>query len=176
MKKAVCVILATFFITFSIAVGQSNTTTRYLKFSGIEDDQTATSKIYNVLKANGETVEKMGKTGEMLSLKGEIATVILMPKMKSAGELNRITFEKYWRVKFQYKHTDAIKELVWNANRQVNTGSYSLDSDGDLLIKGSLPFLDTLDLILLKKYSDWFVGTSLYALGMIDDNYLEYFE
>ncbi len=176
ISRVIRIAIAALILSSSLSLGQSNTITRTIRFTGAEDDQTAASRIFSALKANGETIEKFDKAGEVLLWeKKGIGKALVMPIM-SADEVNRVCITKIWRVKFQYKHSDILKDLVWNANRQLNTASYSIESSGDFQIKGVLCFLDTLDLSLLEKYCTWLNTASLIALELVDSNYAEYFQ
>lgn len=176
MKYVSILAIAACIYSCVFAYGQDNTPTRIIKFSGYEDDQTVASKILTALKANGESIENYDKAGEMLLWeKTGIGKAVLMPIM-SADQVNRVSVTKIWRVKFQYKHSDVLKNLVWNANRQLNTASYSIESSGDFQIKGNVFFLGELDLSLLEKYCAWLNMASLQALTLVDENYLDYLE
>ena len=176
MKKVNILAVAACIISCVFAFGQDNTPTRVIKLSGVEDDQTVASKILTALKANGESIENYDKAGEMLLWeKTGMGKAVLMPIM-SADEVNRVCITKIWKVKFQYKHSDVLKNLVWNANRQLNTASYSIESSGDFQIKGVVCFLGELDLSLLEKYCTWLNTASLKALNLVDENYLDYLE
>ena len=178
MKVNHIIVTAMAFVAISCAAvfGQTNTPTRYIKFSGLEDDQTATSKLFNVLKTNGEDIKSYGSEGKTLLWNAKSSGKVLLEAKMNWEQINRVTISETYTVKFKYKHSDVIKELVWNANRQFNVGSYSIDSDGNLLMKGTVCFLDVLDLTLLEKYCAWFASSDLFALKLLDENLVEYLE
>ena len=177
MNNLITSIAVVFVMCAGLVSAQSNDTTRFLTFSGSEDNQTAAASICAALKKNGYKVLKNTGESQAVLYINEKLLVSFEVRMKSEGiPLSRIIFNKYWVVEFKYKNSDVLKELVWNANRQLVIGTYYIDSDGDLQIRGELAFLDTLDLDLLTAYAKWFTVGSLTALEIIDKNYLDYFK
>lgn len=177
MKAIISTAFVTFILACGLAFGQSNTPTRYITFSGIEDVQTGVSKIYNALHSNGENIEKYGDAGKILIWKKEgVGKAVLELKIDTPEYVNRILVTHIYPIKYSYKHTDRVKDLVWNANRQLVIGSYSITSDGDLSIQGGISFLDTLDLVLLEKYCGLFDSIDLTGLKYLDEKVFEIFE
>ena len=177
MKTIISTAFAIFVFACGLASGQSNTPTRYIKFSGIEDAQTGISKIFNTMKSNGEDIEKVGDAGKLLIWKkAGVGKALLELKVDTPEYVNRIIVTKIYSIKYSYKHTDRVKELVWNANRQLIVGSYSITSEGDLSIQGGISFFETLDLVLLEKYCRLFDSLDLAGLTYLDDKAMEIFE
>ena len=176
MKNSIYTVFSIFVFSCGLAFGQSNTPTRFVKFSGIEDAQTGTSKILNALKSNGETVKKLGDEGKLLLWEKKGIGKSLLELKVDPAYCNRIIVSKIYTIKFSYKYSDAVKELVWNANRQLSVGSYSITSDGDLMIQGGISFLDTLDLVLLEKYCRLLDSLDLSGLTYLDEKAMDIFE
>ena len=176
VKTTIFTAFAIFVFACGLALGQSNAPVRYIKFSGLEDAQTGLSKIYNTMKSNGEDIEKFDDEGKILLWKMEEGVRAILELKIHAEYVNRIVVTKIYGIKYSYKHTDRVKDLVWNANRQLSVGSYSIDSDGELLIQGQISFLETLDLELLEKYCRLFNSLGLSGLTYLDDKAMEIFE
>jgi len=159
-----------------LGFAQTNRVNQTIYFLNDGDNALAASKLLSGFKASGEDASKFGESDKMIIWKTKKDGNFILEPKTSTDSVDRIIVTKYYRVKFKYKNSDVMKELVWQANRKFNAPKFSLDSDGDLEVQGYVCFLDSLDMKLLKAFCSYLNSVDFVALAIIDQNAMEYFE
>ena len=150
--------------------------TNTVYFLSTDNDSLATSKLFSILKARGEDVIKSSIDDRTLIwTKKELGKTILSPRM-SADSIDRLIVTKQYRVKYKYKHSDVMKEMIWQMNQNYNVGIYASTGGGDLQILSCFPFEDRLDVNFFERFCRWLENSDLSTLVVVDQNFMEYFE
>lgn len=172
----VAIVLATGFAC--LAVEPSGGVLRFQK--GSADNQLATSTLLTFFRANKIVAEKIGEETLIVKMKtsaGGESPLLVEPKLSTGGEdIDRIVLSSIYKVKWAYKHGDAIKELVWNANRKSNAAQYFIEENGNLQVRMFVTFIDDLsqdELIAALKYIDYLPTV---VLPLVDKQWVNYME
>ena len=163
----------------STAITDTDTIVRFLANS--DDNSLAASKLFAALRAEKLRTNKNGD--EALNVEIPDAenptktalTVIVEPKLSKTG-LDRISFVTRYRIKWDYKHSNAVKEMIWNANRTTNAAQYSIDENGNLRIRVIATFIDAIQMSEIKAIMDYMSGLPVLALSLVDADWPKYME
>jgi hypothetical protein len=119
-----------------------------------EDNEEATTALSYFLKDNSFRASRYGQTTLLVEYDG--GKFILNPKMQE-GDLSRIVVTKYYGVKTEYQGTTELLALALVLNNKFNIGQFSLSEDGDaLILQGNITFVDSIDVIEIRKFLDYF--------------------
>lgn len=170
----IAIVLATGLTCFA-----ADPTDGIIKFQNNSDDnRLATSKLLAHFRANGIKAEKAGEEALIVTVNSADdadIVVILEPKL-SIDRIDRIVIQKGFRIKWAYKHGDAVKELIWNANRVSNASQYYIDDDGDLAVRMFVTFINELDQEELLGGIKYITELAVYGLSLADKQWLDYMQ
>ena len=140
------------------------------------DNAGAATKLLSAFKKNGEDIEKFDDEGLILLWNSKaFGKYLLEPKMMDAG-IDKIFVTKIYRVKFKYKHSDVMKDLVWQSNRKFSGLKFGFIDDGNLQVQGWVTFIKRIELAELYAYCKWVNEIDFIALELVDQNFRDYLE